>query len=431
MTPDWYGARWNTQPRYFFEVKKEAPSSFLKLTSPNAHQLFQQSTAGQKASIMTPQQRHRPICSKICSALLLLLLCLLAANFLPGSHAQDPIYRVIPVSSSYSSSRPWSNQPHHSYRTRGERQRAYRPPASTIAGLSPVPYLTWQEFQRDPRAREYSVSWRSRKPNQHSITSRLVALTCACFALQVWRPSVTLWGMKLSEPLRRGEQLYRLVTPMFLHGGIFHLFMNMGSLGRVGNDVEKLFGPGRYLSAYTAAGIAGNVMSAWFSPNPSLGASGAVFGIVGAYFTFLNRNEWLLGSQGQAMTSAIVQTMATNLLFGLFVPNIDQWAHLGGALAGAGMAYVFGPRLYMVDLPIGGGRILVDKPIARAPAYVEKVPQVIGNSWLRFSNQARRQLGRLISPNGSNPWQSGKRQINYYQRRSAPNRSIKPGDVDD
>ena len=289
--------------------------------------------------------------------------------------------------------------------------------------------MSWNEFRRDPRARQYSVDLKTRKPNQRAITSNLVVFTCACFGLQVWKPAVTLWGMKLSDPLRRGEQLYRLVTPIFLHGGIFHLMMNMGSLGRVGKDVEKLFGSGRYLSAYMTAGVAGNVMSAWFSPNPSLGASGAVFGIVGAYFTFLSRHEWLLGSQGEALTTSIVQTMATNLLFGLFVPKIDQWAHLGGVVAGSGMAYLFGPRLYMVDLPSGNGRILVDKPVVRLPTYVEKVPAVVGKNWQRLSSQVDRQVNRLFSLGGNKPWRPAGKRINYFQRRNAPNRSIKPGQV--
>jgi len=205
--------------------------------------------------------------------------------------------------------------------------------------------------------------------------------------------------------------------------------MNMGSLGRVGKDVEKLFGPGRYLSMYMAAGVAGNVMSALQSPNPSLGASGAVFGVVGAYFTFLTRNEWLLGGYGEAMTMSIAQTMATNLLLGLVNPQIDQWAHVGGALAGAGMAYLFGPRLYLVDLePSSGyrGRLVVDRPVLRVPRSVEAVPQAVGQTWQRLEHR----VSRVMFPSGNKPWQTSRPRQNYHLRRQAPNRSIKPGKVD-
>lgn len=362
-------------------------------------------------------------------SLSILVSILLLALHVSGSYAQDPIYRAASVSS-HSSDRPWSNQQRHNnnYQSRAQRQRAYRPP---VQQSNVVKFMSWSDFQRDSRARQYVVDLRTRKPNhRRSVTSQLMALTIACFGLQAFKPAFTQWGMKLSERILRGEQLYRLVTPVFLHGGIVHLMMNMGSLGRVGHDVEKLFGPGRYLSAYLAAGVAGNLLSAVQSPNPSLGASGAVFGVVGAYFTFLSRNEWLLGSYGQALTSSIAQTMMTNLLFGLFVPSIDQWAHLGGAVAGAGMAYFFGPRLYLVDVPNGSGSILVDKPIVRAPVYVEKVPEVVGKIWQRLSGAVDRQLSRVFFPTGSKPWQFDTDRRNYHMRRNTPNRSIKPGDVD-
>ena len=131
---------------------------------------------------------------------------------------------------------------------------------------------------------------------------------------------------------------------MFLHGSIFHLFTNMYSLQNVGNDVERIFGPGRFLATYALSGIAGNLVSTFKSPNPSLGASGAVFGTVGAYFVFLNRNEWLLGSAGENMSTAIAQTLLFNVVLGMMNPMIDNWAHLGGAMGGAAMAYYFGPK---------------------------------------------------------------------------------------
>jgi rhomboid protease GluP len=77
---------------------------------------------------------------------------------------------------------------------------------------------------------------------------------------------------------------------MFLHGGVTHLLTNVYSLQAVGNDVEQYFGAGRYLFTYLLSGVVANYVSAVKTPNPSLGASGAVFGIVGAYYVFLNRN---------------------------------------------------------------------------------------------------------------------------------------------
>jgi membrane associated rhomboid family serine protease len=127
-----------------------------------------------------------------------------------------------------------------------------------------------------------------------------------CFALQTFFPAFTQMGIKLSHKILRGEELYRLITPVFLHGGLLHLGMNMISLSSCGRDVEVLFGPGRYLSTYLFAGAAGNLVSAFNSPNPALGASGAVFGIIGAQLVFLMRNDWLLGRQGEAMQSSMI-----------------------------------------------------------------------------------------------------------------------------
>lgn len=151
----------------------------------------------------------------------------------------------------------------------------------------------------------------------------------ACYAIQMIWPQFTQMGVKLSDKILRGEELYRLLTPVFLHGGIAHLCMNMFSLRNVGPDVEKLFGPGRYLSTYLLAGIAGNLASAYNSPRPALGASGAVFGIVGAQLVFLSRNDWLLGRQGENMQTALMSTILINVGIGMMNPMVDNWGHAG------------------------------------------------------------------------------------------------------
>jgi membrane associated rhomboid family serine protease len=138
--------------------------------------------------------------------------------------------------------------------------------------------------------RPWNVDFTPQSPGHYSWTSKIVMTNIVCYALQVFFPSITNKGIKLSDRILRGNELYRLVTPMFLHGGITHLLTNVYSLQAVGNDVERYFGPGRYLATYLISGIVANYVSAVKTPNPSLGASGAVFGIVGAYYVFLNRN---------------------------------------------------------------------------------------------------------------------------------------------
>lgn len=123
------------------------------------------------------------------------------------------------------------------------------------------------------------------------IANKLLAANIVTFACQVLNPAITQYGAKISHLVLSGQQLHRLITPMFLHGSIGHLAMNSYSLNNIGPHVESLFGSKRFLATYIASGITGNLLSAVMSPNPSVGASGAIFGCIGAYYVFLKRNQ--------------------------------------------------------------------------------------------------------------------------------------------
>jgi membrane associated rhomboid family serine protease len=278
--------------------------------------------------------------------------------------------------------------------------------------------------KRKSTARFYSAPRTSQmRPNERggAWSSRLLLINVAVFALQSFYPSVTKWGVKLSDKIRNGDELYRLVSPMFLHGGIAHLMTNSYSLSSVGPDVERYFGSGRFLATYLISGIAGNYLSAMRSPNPSLGASGAVFGIVGAYFTFLIRNEDQFGGQGEHMQRNLAQTIMINLVMGAVSPMIDQWGHVGGFLGGIGMAAVFGPRLFMIGLP-NGQSAMVDEPMYRLPRHIESIPEQISTRWEKMTR--RMQVNHFMSDLPHKPWRVNRPQ--QYRRQAAPNRSIRP-----
>lgn len=184
----------------------------------------------------------------------------------------------------------------------------------------------------DKKSRLWNVRLNQRQPNRYSWAGRLVFANIVAYAAQVMNPAVTQWGVKLSDKILRGEQLYRLVSPVFLHGSIYHLFTNMYSLNNVGPTCEKMVGSGRFIVGYFVAGAAGNLLSAINSPNPALGASGAVFGVMASFYVFLNRHDWLLGSAGRSYTDAILQTLFINLALGAMNPMVDNWGHLGGAI---------------------------------------------------------------------------------------------------
>lgn len=134
------------------------------------------------------------------------------------------------------------------------------------------------------------------------------------------------------ELIQKGE-IYRLITSMFLHADIFHLFFNMYALYILGPQVERYYGRFKFLLIYFLSGILGSVFSCVFMgvDSFSLGASGALFGLFGsiAYFTYYYRAtlQGLLRSQ-------IIPTLIVNLIIGLMFPNISLSAHIGGLIGG-------------------------------------------------------------------------------------------------
>jgi membrane associated rhomboid family serine protease len=131
---------------------------------------------------------------------------------------------------------------------------------------------------------------------------------------------------------------WRLITSSFLHYGPLHLAMNMITLWFVGQMVEQALGPLRYLGIYLVSGLAGAAgalligsRSELFDPNPmtpTVGASGAIFGILGAAIVLERQRTYVLG--GSAVTLLVV-----NLAFTFAVPGISIGGHLGGLAAGA------------------------------------------------------------------------------------------------
>ncbi|KAL3907991.1 MAG: hypothetical protein SGILL_008651, partial [Bacillariaceae sp.] len=217
------------------------------------------------------------------------------------------------------------------YRRRRYRSRQRRP--------SPRRPMSYEEYQShfldddnwmtDKKTRLWNGNRSARTPNQYSWTSKIILSNIATYIMQAIDPRVTTMGVKISERIMNGQELYRLVTPVWLHGSPIHLFTNMYSLNNIGPMAEKIFGSGRFLAMYLVSGAAGNLLSSMQSPNNALGASGAVFGVMASMYVFLNRNDWLLGDQGEQFSSAITQTLLINLAIGYVNPMVDNWGHLG------------------------------------------------------------------------------------------------------
>lgn len=129
-------------------------------------------------------------------------------------------------------------------------------------------------------------------------------------------------------------EYYRLLTSAFLHGGIVHLLLNMYALYLFGPQLEAALGRLRFIVLYVVSALGGSALSyAFASPvQPSLGASGAVFGLLGAYLV-INRR---LGRDN----TGVLMLLAINLAYGFLVPNIDWRAHVGGLVTGGLVAAV-------------------------------------------------------------------------------------------
>lgn len=153
---------------------------------------------------------------------------------------------------------------------------------------------------------------------------------------------IILWGAKINPAIAEG-QWWRLVTPIFIHGSLLHFLANGYSLFVLGPGLERFYGAGRFSMLFLLSGVAGVTASYWFNASPSVGASGAIFGLIGAHAVLLYRNRDLLGEQGRASLQSILLIAGINLLFGFTTTFIDNWGHIGGLVGGLALAWFIGP----------------------------------------------------------------------------------------
>ena len=147
------------------------------------------------------------------------------------------------------------------------------------------------------------------------------------------------YGANLDVLVKNGEY-YRLLTSMFLHSGLLHLFFNMYALYIIGPQVESFFFFFFYLIIYLLSGISGSLLSVAFNVNTvSVGASGAIFGLFGAllYFGYNYR-----GYLGNVIKSQILPVVIINLIFGFISTGVDVAGHIGGLIGGIIVSSVLG-----------------------------------------------------------------------------------------
>ncbi len=126
-------------------------------------------------------------------------------------------------------------------------------------------------------------------------------------------------------------QYYRLITGIFCHASIWHLVFNMYALYIIGMQLESFLGKYKYLTIYLLSGLSGSLLSILFSSNYSVGASGAIFGLMGSLLYFGYHYRVYLDS---VVKSQIIPLILINLIIGFSFTGIDNFAHIGGLVGG-------------------------------------------------------------------------------------------------
>lgn len=143
-------------------------------------------------------------------------------------------------------------------------------------------------------------------------------------------------------PAVRAGQYYRLITGTFIHANIFHLFFNCYALAILGSQLESFLGKPKYLIVYLFSALIGSLFSVTFAGNYySIGASGAIFGLMGSLVYFGYHYRVYLGN---VVKSQIIPLILMNLGIGFLVPGIDNSAHIGGLLGGVLITVALGVK---------------------------------------------------------------------------------------
>ena len=216
----------------------------------------------------------------------------------------------------------------------------------------------------------------ARSLNGAPVTMTLIVITVVCFLGQYvigFSRSIekfALIGFAAGSDFQpigvAAGEYYRLLTAAFLHGGLLHIALNMYVLYILGPPLEQQLGRARYLLVYLASAIGGSVASYCFSaPNtPSVGASGAIFGLMGATLVVARAMKREVGG--------VLVLIGVNLALGFLIPTIDWRAHLGGLIAGAATAalavYALRSRALMLVGVLGISGVVVLAVLLRTMA---------------------------------------------------------------
>lgn len=176
------------------------------------------------------------------------------------------------------------------------------------------------------------------------ITYLLIAINVICFVVPIlfgqYDDLISMFCVH--GPSIRAGQFYRLFTGMFLHGSILHLLFNCYALYVIGCQLESLMGKAKYTIIYLFSGVTGALLSMTFGGNyASIGASGAIFGLMGSLVYFGYHYRVFLGN---VVKSQIIPLIIFNLVLGFMMSGVDNFAHIGGLIGGALITVALGVK---------------------------------------------------------------------------------------
>jgi membrane associated rhomboid family serine protease len=200
------------------------------------------------------------------------------------------------------------------------------------------------EVREDARQPVMRTPWVRQGESTISLTQIIFGINVAVFLAMVLSGS-TVMDFPLGELIRFGANFgpltlsgewWRLLTNVFVHGGLIHIAFNMWCLWNLGALCESLYGTWTYGAIYLICGLGASLLSvAWHPGGPSVGASGAIFGLAGALIAALKLGEF---SVPRPALSGVMRSLGAfvvyNLIFGFVLPGVDNSAHIGGLITG-------------------------------------------------------------------------------------------------
>lgn len=190
-------------------------------------------------------------------------------------------------------------------------------------------------------------------PKNPIVTKVLISILIVMFIFTTFYGITDLFAVNRYYVL--SGEYYRLITGAFVHGGIFHLIFNCYALYVIGSQLESFLGKAKYLIVYLFSALTGSLLSIIFNTGFSVGASGAIFGLMGSLVYFGYHYRVYLGT---VIRSQIIPLILLNLLLGFTMSGIDNWAHIGGLIGGALITTALGVKYKSTKFEMVNGFII-------------------------------------------------------------------------